>query len=243
MFEPSQHGFVSGRSTTTNLVFFMNYTNPVLYNRGYVHVYFDLSKAFDLVDHVLLLPKLESAGVEGRLVYLTDQPSSRKVGEAYSYSYYSPSGVSQGSVFGPLFNLFANNIRSCISHFSLLHFADDTNTFRQIHSHSFCSDLQKDVNAVSRWCLINNLRLNKGKTKVATYTRKTKQMRFSYILNCDEISPVTEMRDLDAMFGSKLYFHEPVQNTATRGMKILCMNCRITKEFSCLYVFIAPSLD
>lgn len=153
----------------------MNHTVPVLCNRAQVDVvYFNLSKASDLVDHALLLSKLRSMGVQGRLLgwfgsYLTNQRSSVQAGESYSHSCHTPPGVPQTSGLKTLlFNLFANDICSCVSQSWLPQFTDGMKIFQQIQARFHCSDLQKYVNAASKWCFINNLRLYKEKGKVVT---------------------------------------------------------------------------
>lgn len=56
-----QHGFVSGRSVETNLCAFLDFSAPVVANRGQVDsIYFDMSKVFDKVSYKLLLRKLSS---------------------------------------------------------------------------------------------------------------------------------------------------------------------------------------
>jgi hypothetical protein len=80
-----QHGFIKSRSTTSNLVTFLDYITPLVSSQSQVDaIYFDFSSAFDLVSHTLLLGKLSSFGLTSAYVrwfrsYLTDRFSYVKI--------------------------------------------------------------------------------------------------------------------------------------------------------------------
>jgi hypothetical protein len=80
-----QHGFIKSRSTTSNLVTYLDYITPLVSSQRHVDaIYFDFSSAFDLVSHTLLLGKLSSFGLTSAYVswfrsYLTDRFSCVKV--------------------------------------------------------------------------------------------------------------------------------------------------------------------
>lgn len=84
-FSSAQHGFLKGRSVETNLCSFLGYSVPIVLSRGQVDtVYFDMTKAFDKVNHDLLLLKLSLYGVSPTLLnwfktYLTDRRSSVRI--------------------------------------------------------------------------------------------------------------------------------------------------------------------
>ena len=101
-------------------------------------VYTDLSKAFDKVDHAILIEKLLRFGVGGSLLkwfhsYLTDRAMHVVINGERSASINVTSGVPQGSHFGPLlFLIFVNDIVDCFQHSMAYMFADDLKILRPI---------------------------------------------------------------------------------------------------------------
>ena len=99
-----QHGFVSGRSVDTNLFLYANYISRVMEDGAEVHtVYTDFSKAFDRVDHSLLLRKLSCYGVSGTLLtwiksYLVDR--CQQVKNFYLKKFVRPLVFHRGRILG-----------------------------------------------------------------------------------------------------------------------------------------------
>jgi ribonuclease P/MRP protein subunit RPP40 len=104
----NQHGFMPGKSITSNLLCCLSDWTKLLHlGRPLDVVYFDFAKAFDRVPRKLLLFKLQHIGIRGSLFYwldafLSDRTFKVKVGGVLSASEKVISGVPQGSVLGPL---------------------------------------------------------------------------------------------------------------------------------------------
>lgn len=153
----NQHGFRPQKSTSTNLIGYVTDILEVLDKGGETHaIYMDFSKAFDLVDHDLLLAKLHGLGIHGTLLrwfesYLRNR-SQLVVAKGFKSSKTSvPSGVPQGSHMGPiLFVGFIDKLPSLVKSKVKL-FADDLKLYKQIKSHKDVEDLQADIDCVSRW--------------------------------------------------------------------------------------------
>ena len=130
-------------------------------------VFIDLKKAFDTVNHEILLAKLENYGIRGVInswfrSYLTDRKQTTEVNNVVSEAETTLCGVPQGSVLGPLlFLLYINDIYKSSSLFSFYLFADDTSI---ILTNNNLKELETLVNCelgnVNDWLKANKLSLN-----------------------------------------------------------------------------------
>ena len=105
----SQYGFRDGLSTITQLISYFDSIISMLEKGHNVHaVYLDFSKAFDKVDHGILLKKLEGYGIKGKILqwlntFLTTRSQRVRASDYLSDEVHAQSGVPQGSVLGPFF--------------------------------------------------------------------------------------------------------------------------------------------
>ena len=104
-----------------------------------IGVFVDFQKAFDTVNHEILLRKLEHYGVRGIAnkwfsSYLAKRQQYVSINGSVSQTRYVEHGVPQGSVLGPLlFLVYINNLNNCIRFSTTRHFADDTNLLHTIN--------------------------------------------------------------------------------------------------------------
>lgn len=233
-----QHGFFKGRSTVTNLCSFTQYINDTFEKRSQVDtVYTDFSKAFDKVNHAILLEKMNGMGFSDRLIqllhsYLVNRNQYVECHGYRSECFTPTSGVPQGSNLGPLlFLIFINDIKNHIQYSKFLMFADDFKLFLEISSNSDCQKLQQDINSIYDWSLKNKLPFNINKCLVLSYTRKTELLKFDYIMGKTTLDRKTETKDLGIIFDDKLNFNNHIEKLNQSCFKTLGFVFRITRDF------------
>lgn len=136
----------------------------------------DFRKAFDLIDHNILLAKLCSLGVPSVLLrwvhaFLMDRNQRIKIGETTSDWCHVHGGVPQGTKLGPL--LFITMINDMELELPTIKYVDDTTLYEVIHpegrttedSQSLTPNLQDEANKVLKWAQQNHMELNAKKTK------------------------------------------------------------------------------
>ena len=203
-------------------------------------MYVDFSKAFDKVDHVVLINKLESYGITGKFSkwikdFLSERNQTVYVNNVFSYSTLVQSGVPQGSVLGPLlFIVYINDLSRKITNSSIFTFADDTKLVSRINRVEDTRGLQKDLNEVTLWSDNNNMELNNSKFELITHGQKESQSKkffnelpFSqqysvYNVSPDIcISPSSVVRDLGVYIDSDINWNYH-RNLITQKAKQIC---------------------
>lgn len=240
-FIQDQHGFLKGRSTTSNLIL----TNEFIIGQFALGhqvdgIYTDFSKAFDRLDHYLLLKKLQSAGIHGSLFRWYSSYIERRSqavvlnGFRSSWSTIS-SGVPQGSLLGPLlFVIFINDIDACFLHSKFYLFADDMKILKSIGAPVDSIKLQDDLCRFDEYCLSNKLDLNVEKCYALSFSRKRKIniIQTNYFLKGKNLSRVDVVRDLGILQDSKLTYIEHIDNIVTKSLQSLGFIMRVSAPFN-----------
>lgn len=224
-----QHGFIKGRSCTTQLLETLDELTRIIDEGSPADViYLDLAKAFDTVPHQRLITKLQSYGIVGDVIgWITDFLTNRKqqvcIGNVTSSWKPVTSGIPQGSVLGPvLFICYVNDMPLNI-HSNIKIFADDTKLFSKIDSKSDSENLQQDLTNLEAWTNIWQLRFNATKCKVMHIGNKNQHYTYHMTENGEtvELEPTKCEKDLGVYVDDQLDFSQHVQTTANKANKIL----------------------
>ena len=171
LFSHCQHGFRQLHSTVTSL---LNVTESWFSNidrkRVSMSIFLDLKKAFDTVDHDLLLAKLAVYGIVGGphqwfSSYQTRREQNCHIGGQRLSRKVVKQGIPQGSCLGPLlFILYVNDFAQCLVKSSANMYADDTSgTFSVEDTDTLCDDLRTELTNISEWMRQNKLSLYTNK--------------------------------------------------------------------------------
>ena len=167
LFNESQHGFRSGRSCLSQLLEHYDTVLSILEDGANADVvYLDFAKAFDKVDHRIVLNKIQKLGIHGKVYqwiesFLSNRYQSVTVNGTISEPQKVISGVPQGSVLGPIiFLILIGDIDDDILESIVKSFADDTRVTKGIRSIEDAIQLQKDLEKVYQWTKRNNMLLN-----------------------------------------------------------------------------------
>jgi hypothetical protein len=238
-----QHGFMKGRSAATNL---SDYTSFILLEMEKGNqvdaVYTDFSKAFDKVDHGLLVHKLSKIGVNGSLLnwissYLTNRKQFVRINNTRSDLINVTSGVPQGSHLGPLlFSAFINDLTIKFENCKFLLFADDLKIYVSIDNFSDHQSLQSNLNVLDTWCRANGMVLNVSKCCVISFSRRRQNSVYDYFIGNSKLVRSELVKDLGVLMDTKLSFKQQVDRVYFQAKCKLGFVKRMSKEFNDPYV-------
>jgi ribonuclease P/MRP protein subunit RPP40 len=221
---PQQHGFMSSRSTTTNLLSCDAVIARHLNNGSSCDVILlDFARAFDKVPHDILSRKLLNIGIKGKLhEWLMNFLSGRSQYVSYQSVSSSPvpvtSGVIQGSVLGPLlFTIFINDLPSAISTVSMWLFADDAKLVGEASTDEQCVAIQCDLEAIHEWSVRNKLFLCLPKNQCLHIGKKNR--RKSYLISGTSLSVVDKCIDLGIVRNSSFTYDDHIASVISKASR------------------------
>lgn len=233
-----QHGFVPKRSMVTNLAVYHCAVSAALDKGLQVDtVYTDFRKAFDSVDHQILLHKLAAYGFSGPLLswigsYLMGRVQIVRVESHLSTPVTVCSGVPQGSHFGPLlFILFINDLKDVFMNSRFLMYADDLKIFRTVGNEQDIKLLQDDLNRFELWCNANKMGLSVAKCVLTRAHRSVRGIASAYTLCDAPLTEVADVSDLGVTISTGLDFRKHYQNLTRKAMKTLGFIARCSATF------------
>ncbi len=218
-----QSGFRKHHSTCTALIKTIDKWNIDIDNGNYVGaVFVDLSKAFDMVNHTLLIKKLKLLGVTGIennwfKSYLENRTQCVSINGCISTPNVIRSGVPQGSILGPLlFLLFMNDMPGNIMNSTVDMYADDTLIYvsnKDVNVIEKC--LNEDLVSLGKWLDDNLMKVNVSKTKVmllGTTSKTSKIDNVNVIMNNTKVEKVNCFKYLGVTIDANLKWNDHINN-------------------------------
>lgn len=184
-------------------------------------IFIDLTKAFDTIDHAILISKLKYYGFsDNELLFFRNYLSNRKqyvfINEATSSTLPILTGVPQGSILGPLlFLIYINDLHVCTD-LDIIHYADDT----CIISPTVFQNINFELEKMSNWLSVNKLSINISKTKYMTFHYHQKPINKIQIpkllINNENITYVQDFTFLGIIFDETLSWNIHTHRVANK---------------------------
>ena len=232
LFSKAQHGFMTGRSCSTQLLELMEELTETLDSNGDVDIiYLDFKKAFDKVPHKRLLKKLWGYGIRRKVhswikEFLKNRSQKVVINGKCSYSAKVTSGIQQGSVLGPiLFLIYINDLPEVITACMKL-FADDAKLFGRVNSLVQASTVQTSLDNAVDWAQIWDMNYHFQTCKHLHIGNNDINFEYTMQTNSGEmkVQKVTTEKDFGVTFDQNLKFTDHINikvNKANRNVGLI----------------------
>ena len=243
LFYKSQYGYRKSHSTEYACVELVDKLTKDL-DRGETPICFflDLSKAFDTLNHNILLKKIKYYGLDDNALkwfrsYLSDRHQYVEIEDVRSSTKPLKTGVPQGSILGPLlFIIYMNDINSVSKKFEAILYADDTSLnsiIKLFGNDNHSSSINNELLLIYDWLNANKLSLNIGKTKYMIFrypqTRVNSIPSLNVYINGHKVERVNTFDFLGVTINETLTWKDHINKTCIKISKVIGIMVRCKK--------------
>jgi hypothetical protein len=236
LFFQSQYGFRPNHSTELAALEFCDLIINEIENKKFpLSIFLDLSKAFDTIDHSILLEKLNFYGIGNTesnwfKSYLCERKQLVEINNARSPLLNITTGVPQGSILGPLlFIIYINDIYQASTKFRFIMYADDTTLttsipYTAVSLNSYSLLINRELEKIRVWLSVNKLSLNASKTKFMVFRTKNKHINYEqFDLKIDDckIERQSEFNFLGLLFDEYLCWRSHINKISNKISKFV----------------------
>ena len=234
MFNKGQHGFVPGRSTQTQLLsHFNDIFDTLAEGKRLDTVYLDFAKAFDKVDHEILLEKVKKHKISGKIgkwirEFLTDRKFRVVVNGCMSDEGEVTSGVPQGTVLAAiLFVIMISDIDENVKLCIIRSFADDTRVSKKVICNEDKEQMQEDLGSIYDWAKNNKMEFNSKKFEQIIHgSTKDVSVEPYESSSKDPITIKNTVKDLGVFSTNDLLFEEHMKKIINSSKVVMGMLLR-----------------
>ena len=239
LFSSQQYGFRAALELMDQNINNMNK------NLTPINIYVDLFKAFDCLNHDILLSKLRFYELSDNALsllknYLTSRDQYAQLGNIKSKCHGISCGIPQGSVMGPLlFNIVINDLKSASSKFDLVMYADDTtlvSTLENFGDRNNAKEIEQNINKeiykITTWLHSSKLRLNDSKSKFMIFFKHSKVTpKLNISVNDDEIDQVDEFNFLSITIDQSVTWVSHIRKISLKISRVIGILRKLKRTF------------
>ena len=247
LFTSQQYSYRANRSTELAALELMD-RNLDNMNRNLtpVNVYIDLSKAFDCLDHNILLSKLTFYELNDNAIrllknFLSDRDQLYvQFGNTKSQLHGISPGIPQGSVMGPLlFNIVINDLNVATKKFDLIMYADDTTLISTLETFGNTNrpteienNISNEISKITTWLHSNKLKLNVSKSKFMIFFKHPKSIpKLNILANGNQIDEVQEFNFLGITIDQNITWTPHVRKISIKISRVIGVLRKLKRIF------------